>query len=62
MKLVNRKPLPVCKHHHNSIHAGKYDGDSLSNLLNSFKKNKVGFNKNKAKALVLKVSTSEKSE
>lgn len=62
MRLVNRKTLPVCKHHQNSIHAGKYDGDSLSNLFNSFKKNGVGFNKNRAKALVLKASTSEKSE
>jgi group II intron reverse transcriptase/maturase len=62
MRLVNRKTLPVCKYHHNSIHAGKYDKDSLSNLFDSFKKNGVGFNKNKAKALVSKAPTSEKSE
>ena len=62
MRLVNRKTLPVCKYHHNLIHAGKYDKDSLSNLFDSFKKNGVGFNKNKAKALVSKASTSEKSE
>jgi group II intron reverse transcriptase/maturase len=62
MRLVNRKTLPVCKHHYNLIHAGKYDKDSLSNLFDSFKKNGVGFNKNKAKALVLKAPTSEKSE
>jgi hypothetical protein len=59
---VNRKTLPVCKHHHNLIHAGKYDKDSLSNLFDSFKKNGVGFNKKKAKALISKASTSEKSE
>ena len=62
MRLVNRKTLPVCKYHHNLIHAGKYDKDSLSNLFDSFKKNGVGFDKNKAKALVSKASTSEKSE
>jgi group II intron reverse transcriptase/maturase len=62
MRLVNRKTLPVCKYHHNLIHAGKYDKDSLSNLFDSFKKNGVGFNKNKAKVLVSKASTSEKSE
>jgi hypothetical protein len=62
MRLVNRKTLPVCKYYHNLIHASKYDKDSLSNLFDSFKKNGIGFNKNKAKALVSKASTSEKSE
>jgi group II intron reverse transcriptase/maturase len=62
MRLVNRKILPVCKHHHNFIHAGKYDGVSLFNLFEAFKKNGVGFNKNKAKVLIRKASLSEKSE
>lgn len=55
MRLVNRKTLPVCKEHHKLIHADKYNGISLSNLFESFKKNGVGFNKDKAFA-------SEKSE
>lgn len=62
MRSVNCKTLPIYKYHHNLIHAGKYDKDSLSNLFDSFNKNGVGFDKNKAKALVSKASTSEKSE
>lgn len=32
-----RKVLPVCKHHHNLIHAGKYDGVSLKVMFENFK-------------------------
>jgi len=38
MRLVNRKTLLVCKLHQGQIHAGKYDGESLHTLFNSFKK------------------------
>jgi hypothetical protein len=58
MRLVNRKTLPVCKFHHGLIHSGKYDGESLNNLFKTFKKNGIGFNKSKAKALVSKASKS----
>lgn len=47
MRLVNRKILPVCKQHHKLIHAGKYDGESLSNLFKTFKKNGIGYQKKK---------------
>ena len=50
MRLVNRKTLPVCKTHHDEIHSGKYDGKSLSKLFDTFKRNGVGFNKQKAEA------------
>lgn len=56
MRLVNRKTLPLCKFHHHTVHTGKYDGDSLSNLFKSFKEKGVGFNKAKAKLLVEKAS------
>ena len=56
------KTLPVCKFHHGLIHAGKYDGESLKNLFNSFKENGVGFNKAKAEALIMKASKSGKAE
>lgn len=56
MRLVNRKTLPLCKLHHDEVHSGKYDGDSLSNLFKSFKNKGVGFNKAKAKLLVKKAS------
>jgi hypothetical protein len=36
MRLVNRKTLPLCKYHHNLVHSGEYDGESLSNLFESF--------------------------
>lgn len=62
MRLVNRKTLPVCKFHHGLIHAGKYDGESLKSLFNSFKENGVGFNKAKAEALIMKASKSGKPE
>lgn len=32
MALLNRKQIPVCKHHHDAIHDGKYDDISLSDL------------------------------
>ena len=54
MRLVNRKTLPVCKRHHNMIHSGEYDGESLKSLFKSFKNNGVGFNKNKADKLIKK--------
>ena len=62
MRLVNRKTLPVCKFHHGLIHAGKYDGESLKSLFNSFKENGVGFDKAKAEALIMKASKSGKPE
>jgi len=62
MRLVNRKTLPVCKFHHGLIHAGKYNGESLKSLFNSFKENGVGFNKAKAEALIMKASKSGKPE
>lgn len=55
MRLVNRKTLPVCKYHHNLIHAGKYDGKSLRSIFEAFKNNGIGFNKRKAMALIKKV-------
>ena len=54
MRLVNRKTLPVCKTHHDEIHSGKYDGESLSKLFESFKRNGVGFDKYKAETIVKK--------
>ena len=54
MRLVNRKTLPVCKFHHGLIHAGKYNGESLKSLFNSFKENSIDFNKAKAEALIIK--------
>lgn len=36
-KAVNRKQIPVCKACHVDIHAGKYDGISLSTILNNKK-------------------------
>lgn len=68
MRLVNRKTLPVCKYHHQMIHKGEYDGESLSNLFKSFRANGVGFNKKKASELIEKTkentsfTKSEKSE
>lgn len=32
MSLLNRKQIPVCKFHHDLIHAGKYDSINLSDL------------------------------
>lgn len=32
MAKLNRKQVPVCKFHHDLIHAGKYDGISISDL------------------------------
>lgn len=54
--LVNRKTLPVCKFRHGLIHAGKYDGESLKSLFDSFKENGVGFTKAKSEALIIKAS------
>lgn len=62
MRLVKRNTLPVCKYHHQLIHAGKYDGESLSNLFKSFKENGVGYHEKKAKELIQKSQKSEKSE
>ena len=62
LRLVNRKTLPVCKFHHNLIHAGKYDGESLQSFFDSFKKNGVSFNEAKAKTLVHKASFSGKPD
>jgi hypothetical protein len=42
MMLVNRKTLPVDKEHHKLLHADKYNGTSLSNFFESFKKNRIG--------------------
>ena len=61
MRLVNRKTLPVCRRHHEEIHAGLYDGKSLKSLFNSFKDNGIGFNKNKAEKLIKKVEGWENS-
>lgn len=55
MRLVNRKTLPVCKFHHQMIHNGKYDGESLKSLFESFKKKGVGFDKVKAAKLIKKI-------
>ena len=55
MRLLNRKTLPVCKKHHNMIHRGEYDGESLKNLFTSFKKKEIGFDKKKASALIDRV-------
>lgn len=55
MRLLNRKTLPVCKKHHNMIHRGEYDGESLKNLFISFKKKGIGFDKKKASALIDRV-------
>ena len=68
MRLVNRKTLPVCKPHHKDIHDGKYDGEFIRFLFNTFQRNEVGFNKKKAEALIakaersLKCQNSEKSD
>ena len=62
MRLVNRKTLPVCKFHHDLINAGKYDGESLKSLFNSFKEKGIGFNKAKAEALIMKAFKSGKPE
>ena len=68
MRLVNRKTLPVCKVHHKHVHDGKYDGESLKSLFDTFKFNGVGYNKIKAQALIekaegsLKRTNSEKSD
>jgi len=56
MRLVNRKTLPLCIPHHKQVHAGKYDGESLSSLFEFFKEKGVGFNKAKANVLIKKVS------
>jgi len=52
MRLVNRKTIPVCQYHHKLIHSGKYDGVSLKNIFKNFKNEGIGFNKNKAEALI----------
>jgi group II intron reverse transcriptase/maturase len=56
MRLVNRKTLPLCKEHHLQVHKGIYDGVSLKKLFKSFKESGVGFNKEKASALIEKSS------
>jgi hypothetical protein len=68
MEIVNRKTLPVCKTHHNMIHSGVCDGESLSLLFDKFKNNGMGFSEKKARELVKKSekyfcsNKSEKSE
>lgn len=56
MRLGNRKQIPVCKHHHDLIHAGKYDGVSLKVMFKNFKLMGYGFNQKKADALIKKAS------
>jgi len=56
MRLVNRKVIPVCKYHHNLIHAGKYDGVSLKLMFQNFKQQGYNFNQIKADALIKKAS------
>ena len=62
MRLTNRKTIPVCSHHHNLIHSGKYDGVSLKTVFNNFKKEGIGFDKKKAEALIKKASLSSDYE
>lgn len=63
MRLINRKTIPVCDHHHKLIHDGKYDGVSLKNVFKNFRKEGIGFNKKKAEALIKKASlVSDKTE
>lgn len=59
MRLVNRKTLPVCHHHHKMIHKGVYDGKSLKSIFESFKEHGISFNKKKANALIKKVTCQE---
>jgi predicted HNH restriction endonuclease len=33
MAAINRKQIPVCQNCHRDIHNGKYDGASLSSIL-----------------------------
>ena len=56
MRLANRKVIPVCKHDHNLIHAGKYDGVSLKILFQNLKEQGYNFNQIKADALIKKAS------
>lgn len=58
MKLANRKVLPVCKYHHNIIHAGKHDNISLTliRMFKYFELNDYEFNQKKADALIKKAS------
>jgi group II intron reverse transcriptase/maturase len=62
MRLTNRKTIPVCLHHHNLIHSGKYDGVSLKTVFENFKKEGIGFNRKDAKALIEKASLSSDYE
>jgi group II intron reverse transcriptase/maturase len=62
MRLTNRKTIPVCSHHHNLIHSGKYDGVSLKTVFDNFKREGIGFNKKKAEALIEKASLSSDYE
>jgi len=38
MRLTNRKTIPICKYHHNLIHAGNYYGVLLKTVFKNFKK------------------------
>jgi group II intron reverse transcriptase/maturase len=38
MSLLNRKQIPLCKNCHKMVHAGKYNGPSLSNLRKAIRK------------------------
>lgn len=58
MRLTNRKTVSVCSHHHKLIHLGKYDGLSLRTIFKNFEKEGIGYNKNKAEALIIKASLS----
>jgi hypothetical protein len=52
LRLVNRKTLPVCRLHHDMIHKGQYNGESLKSLFETFKVKKVGYNQEKADHLL----------
>lgn len=45
MRLTNRKTIPICKYHHNLIHAGNYYGVLLKTVFKNFKKEGIGYNK-----------------
>jgi group II intron reverse transcriptase/maturase len=62
LRLVNRKTLPLCKEHHNMVHNGLYDGESLKSIFKSFKEQGVGYNKSKANVLINKVGRLEQEK
>lgn len=53
---MHRKTLPICRKHYIIIHNGEYSAESLKSLFNTFEKEKVGFDKDKALALVKRSS------